>query len=375
MARRGKGGGAADGGRDLEAHFLTPTPDGEIVQQKWWVEAKGRSGTVNPIDVKAAVLGAGNRPDLDVLIVATNTTFSNPTRDWVSNWQSQHPRPVIRLWERSRLEKLLSEYPSVVVRLFSKALSKQGRLEVIRYRVWNFASLASNEQLLQIWRNHDGLNWSPRTLFAVIASEFANGDINQRPWGMTLDTESLAATLAMSLLNVFYICKRADDAGISQRPYLRAIAYLILVTLDRTSPELVNKVIKDTLQHEDGTPWPEAIRRYALEPVLRQLLAEITDVCTSDCARVLADRMTLAEGELNHFWDRLRLPREPGPEAKNREERSHLVIELHDKVCEVGFPVTNEMGCPLRRLATEPFSDDLLATIKRVSDRRKVKAN
>ena len=146
----GRGSGAADGGRDLEAHFLTPTPDGEIVQQKWWIEAKGRSGTVEPCDVKAAVLNAGNRSDLDVLIVATNTAFSNPTRDWVREWQGHHPRPVVRLWERARLEKLLSEYPSVVVRLFSKALSIQGRLEVIRYRVWNFASLASNEQLLQM---------------------------------------------------------------------------------------------------------------------------------------------------------------------------------------------------------------------------------
>jgi hypothetical protein len=127
---------------------------------------------------------------------------------------------------------------------------------------------------------------------------------------MTLDTASLVATLAMSLLNVFYVCKRADDAGINQRPYLRAIAYLVLATLDRSSPEFVNKVIKDALQHDDGTPWPEAIRTYALEPVLRQLLGEVTDVCTRDCARVLSGKTTLAASELDRFWDRLRLPPE-----------------------------------------------------------------
>jgi hypothetical protein len=191
---------------------------------------------------------------------------------------------------------------------------------------------------------------------------------------MTLDTASLVATLAMSLLNVFYVCKRADDVGINQRPYLRAIAYLVLATLDRSSPEFVNKVIKDALQHDDGTPWPEAIRTYALEPVLRQLLGEVTDVCTRDCARVLSGKTTLAASELDRFWDRLRLPPEGNEEANSEEERHHLVIELHDRACKVGFPVTNEVGCPLRKLENDPLSGELLPTLKRIVDMRKVKA-
>ena len=44
----GSGGGAADGGRDLELHFFVPSPDGEMSRQKWWVEAKGRTDTVQP---------------------------------------------------------------------------------------------------------------------------------------------------------------------------------------------------------------------------------------------------------------------------------------------------------------------------------------
>ncbi len=31
----GKGGGAADGGRDLEANFYTPGVDGEVEAKKW----------------------------------------------------------------------------------------------------------------------------------------------------------------------------------------------------------------------------------------------------------------------------------------------------------------------------------------------------
>jgi hypothetical protein len=54
----GVGGGAADGGRDIEATFFQATPDGEVDTQSWWIEAKGRTGTVEPDAVKAAVINA-----------------------------------------------------------------------------------------------------------------------------------------------------------------------------------------------------------------------------------------------------------------------------------------------------------------------------
>src|SRR5215471_12532835 len=47
----GTGAGAADGGRDLEARFYTPTADGEIDAQKWWIESKGRGGTLESEEV------------------------------------------------------------------------------------------------------------------------------------------------------------------------------------------------------------------------------------------------------------------------------------------------------------------------------------
>lgn len=55
----GVNSGTADQGRDLELSFYTSSPDGELVKQRWWVEAKGRSGTVEPYDVKNAVLERG----------------------------------------------------------------------------------------------------------------------------------------------------------------------------------------------------------------------------------------------------------------------------------------------------------------------------
>jgi hypothetical protein len=42
----GTGQGASDGGRDLEATFYAPGADADMVGQLWWIECKGRKGTV-----------------------------------------------------------------------------------------------------------------------------------------------------------------------------------------------------------------------------------------------------------------------------------------------------------------------------------------
>lgn len=109
----GSSGGASDGGRDLEATFQMAAPDGEVSRQKWWIEAKGRAKTVEAEAVKTAVHNARGKLDLDVLIIATNSVFSNPTRDWLSQWQASEPRSMVRLWDRERLEQLLSQHSEV----------------------------------------------------------------------------------------------------------------------------------------------------------------------------------------------------------------------------------------------------------------------
>jgi hypothetical protein len=63
----GSGSGAADGGRDLEAKFFTPGADNEIESQSWWIECKGRTGTVEPDEVKSAVMNAQGKAGLDWL--------------------------------------------------------------------------------------------------------------------------------------------------------------------------------------------------------------------------------------------------------------------------------------------------------------------
>jgi hypothetical protein len=113
----------ADQGRDIEASFSISTPDADVVRQRWWIECKGRKRTLEASVVKSSVNNVTANPEIDVLVVVTNTTFSNPTRNWVKEWQRSHRRPTIKLWDKTELERLLCRYPEAVLRVFSKALT------------------------------------------------------------------------------------------------------------------------------------------------------------------------------------------------------------------------------------------------------------
>jgi hypothetical protein len=339
----GSGDGAADQGRDLEVTFYLGEPDGELTRQKWWIEAKGRSSTtVPPAQVKSAVLNAVGRAEVDVLVVASSSTFSNPTRDWVRDWQRDHARPKIRLWDRHSLEKLVCENPDVAVRLFSTALSPQGRLEVVRSRFWNYAHYAGEPTLADLWRHRAKIKIEPQDLLAVQASEFANGSIEERPWGMLAQEDELPELLGLGLLNTIYFCIRADNAGTNQRPYVKTMAYVLLLVLDR----LGSQVALETIQ----TVWEDAEeQQLVITSVVRQLQAELRDICVEDCRRITADSIELKEKELENYWKRLELPVN---EAADRPAR-FLVIEHRYSPCKIGFNVDSEHSCPIVDLDDE----------------------
>lgn len=161
----GTSGGASDGGRDLEAHFFSPDDGGEITEQRWWVECKGRIGTVEKSEVQEAVNNALAYDGLNRLVIATNTQFSNPTIDWVKAWQKKFVKPTVYLWDRAHLERFLSCHPEVVLRLFSEALSIDGRLQALESRFWNKLEFVAAKTLSDIWREREALSVTHMGLF------------------------------------------------------------------------------------------------------------------------------------------------------------------------------------------------------------------
>ena len=348
----GKGLGAADQGRDLELAFFTPVPDGTLTKQHWWVEAKGRTGTVEAGEVREAVFNASGKSHIEVLVVATNTNFSNPTRDWVKEWQRDHPRTIIKLWERTELENLCSKNPLAVIRLHTKALSPQGRAEVATSKLWDYASFSDEPTLKSIWKHRESISIGERTLFALIASEMANGDIGTRSWALTVTDDVLVSTLCNGLLNVLYLAFRANEIGVRQEPIIRAISYLIVVACQRVGPDEVSALLCDVWENVEGEEYPEEVRDSIMEPVLGTLRDELRDICTRDCSRVTTDPVLLQESEIEAYWDRLSLHKEERPQ----EDKGIVSIESLKEPCKVGFLVNKEIGCPLCN-SNDPHKD------------------
>lgn len=338
----GKGGGAADQGRDLELSFFTPTPDGTLAKQAWWIDAKGRSGTVEPSQVYDTVLHVSGKKHIDVIVIATNTHFSNPTRDWVKEWQSNNPRPVIKLWERTELENLCSKNPLAVIRLYKEALSAQGKVEVVKAKLWDYATFSDSTALNAIWKVKDEVLIDERSLFALVASEIASGDLTTRNWTSIASDEVLAANLCNGLVNFPYLAFRANGHGARQEPLIRAIAFFIHATLLRVGKIATANILSDAWEMFEDCDYPQEIRNRILEPVLGTLQAELEDVCVNDCSRISSDPRSLSAKEIKSYWDRF------GPGLKETlEPQRYLRIESYDRPCKVGFEVDEERGCPL----------------------------
>jgi len=364
----GAGGGAADGGRDLEATFYAPGADGEMESQRWWIECKGRAGTVEPEEVKAAVNNALATGNLDYVVIATNTHFSNPTRDWIKQWQSSHPRPKVKLWDHHQLERFLSKHPDVVLRLFSEALSPDGQFHGLQEKFWNRLEFVQSGVLEKLWAARSDLELTELGLFAVIANEFANGSIMKRPWGGAIDRESLLNVLHIGLANTSFLVMRSVKSGVDQHQMIRTLSYVILVAATYCEPEPLAKFILESVCRGRPDEYPEDVKNYLLRPIVGQLLSEMQDVCSADCARFGShERMGLSSGtdELKDYW--IRLDAEGVPED---EDNQVLLLIRTSGPCDAGFG--NERSCPLFDI--QPDIENIAEILKLVQQVAKVRS-
>lgn len=365
----GKGKGTADQGRDLELAFFTPSPDGTLTKQIWWVEAKGRTKTVEASEVHEAVLNAAGKDHIEVLVVATNTNFSNPTRDWVKEWQHDHRRPIVKLWERTELENLCSKNPLAVIRLHAKALSSQGKVAVASSKLWDYASFTDEPTLNSIWKQKDRIEIDERSLFALIASEIANGDIGLRSWAVFVPEDILISCLCNGLINFLYLAFRANDRGVRQEPIIRAISYLIVVTIERKNIDTVSSILANIWNSIEGKEYPDKVKEFILEPILGTLQTELKDVCSDDCRRLMTEPEFLQEVEITKYWNRLKLL-----ESDQSDDKQILTMESYKEPCKVGFTVNEKDGCPLCHMEKPHLNvDDFMKVVGRVVQFRCVK--
>lgn len=341
----GTGGGAADGGRDIEATFFQATPDGEVDSQKWWIEAKGRSGTVEPDAVKSAVINACDNISLDLIVVATNSQFSNPTRDWVQDWIAGHPRPKVRLWDRRDLLRLIRKHPVVAARVIPQVLSSEERLRMLREQLYRFGKPPSHKDLDYYWERRE-LIVEPGHLATLVYGELLYGDLAVHPWGAAVSESNCLSVLIEATACLPFAIIRSQ--AVSNEKLNAASAYLIECALQWADPAYASAVMGNPLMFtelpdsmkNDARPYIDAVVR----PIWNRCKLELLDACSQDCARVSStsnDPMILRPSEAGErFWRRF--------DANNQQRAAELAFRIFNvnMPCSVGLQL-GERLCPL----------------------------
>lgn len=359
--RTGAGGPSADGGRDVEATFHVVGEDGEMQPAHWWIQAKGRSRTLEPMAVKEPVITAAGSADVDVIVVATNSAFSNPTRDWVTEWARGHQRPKVLLWDRHALERMVVSHPSVIARVAPQALSMTGQLAAICARFHGSTRLAASHELAQLWEHLDELELSEREIVALVCAELEHGSVIRRPWMLALRGQDRAAVCAHGLADLPSLLSRASQLGVDTQPLFNLAEHLVAVALAFLPARLVRVLVENPWQFFDGPERSaEAITTYhdaVLTLPLTRLRERFGVRCAQDCDRMSADAphdtsldllATLAGGE-------------------DDRETGQIGIETLDAACAAGLMLDENVLCPWFREA--PFGDVLEEIQHALSDR------
>lgn len=362
---------APDGGRDLEATFVHPTPDGELERSLWWIESKGRDSTVAKADVVASVMNAAGTPDLDVLVFCTNSRFSNPTRDWVSEWQKNHPRPKIRLWDRDRLIRLVREHPIVTARVLPEALEDSQRLQLLVDRFTELGETPNELDLEYFWAHQSVVVGADAHFYAIAMFAYSETDhgLTERPWGSLIPDgmDSARTTLILVLAELPRLIFREKPRPLSNSRVVEIAAYMILQVIIHIPAKLAYKILTNPGQYlkrphpladlddERAAGWRDMVTL----PMLERIKDELASVCASDCVRVSVDPYAFPPpltGE--RYWRRFGV-------GKPSDERV-LIIQSPDEPCAVGLNLTASTGCPLVEdiELSEKFIEQLQAIIR-----------
>jgi hypothetical protein len=334
----GEGNSATDGGRDLEATFWSVQPSG-AKEQKYWFEVKYRTGQLEKLQVQSTILNAAGNHSKDNIVIVTNKTISNPTLDWVNDFQSTHKVPTITIWQGHDLELLLRKNPRTLARFLPTSLAFTGRCKVVESKFSNLLLLPSGGELCELWEYRDQYyNNSFLTLGACLA-EVSYGDVIARPWGMVLDKERLIATFATGMINVYPFVFRCSSLNREQAPIINGMSYLLQCLLVRCGAEAAFKIITDPenlfeLNYE--LPYELKFNRY--EPILGIMLHDLAMYCSSKYCLKLHYKEPKDETD---YFMRFLNPR------YNKEDRDRfLVMNSSKQKCNLGL-VREDEYCPL----------------------------
>ena len=282
----------ADSGRDIEAKFHRTDPDGTIVEDRWFFEAKHYKGGIPPEKLASAFTWAeAEKPS--TLVIVTNSFLTNGARDWIESWKRSHSASFnVRVWDRPRLEELLLQNPDILNEFMpgpptTRAIWTQA-LNDWRERLL----LASRDRLELFYSATEELEFSYEELYFLLRSEMFNGSLEERDWLGAIGPKDWFALYAIACRLTFREMLQETayrPSWVRYNPVPAELLFVLMPFLTRTGFVSLLWDPFRILQHEEESVRRVLNRFYRtqmLPLVLQDLLDRLLDICSDGCSKV-----------------------------------------------------------------------------------------
>ncbi|MBY3345377.1 restriction endonuclease [Rhizobium laguerreae] len=130
----------ADGGRDIEGTFTSIDFSKYYQHQKWYVECKRYSNSIDWPTVWNKIAYADSR-GADFLLLVTNSNPSPSCENEILAWNSNNRSPLVRVWRGYELEGVLKNYPHVAAKygLLGKTTDAELSLQTLMFEATKLA--------------------------------------------------------------------------------------------------------------------------------------------------------------------------------------------------------------------------------------------
>jgi hypothetical protein len=342
----GEGNSATDGGRDLEATFWTVLPTASK-EEIYWFEVKYRKNQLEKNQVQGTILNAAGNSSKDNVVIITNKTISNPTLDWIKEFQNTHKKPSISVWQGHDLELLLRKNPRTLARFLPSSLAFSGRCKVIESKFSNLMLLPAGGELDELWHKKDEFyEESYLTLIAVLA-EVAYGDVVNHQWGLELDEARLFSVAATGMLNVYPFIFKCNALNRDQAPLIQGLSYIMQCLLMRSGEEPTAKVLFHPEEFsETDIELPDELKFNRYEPIFNTIFHDLGVQCSENyCSKVSHLSKDKEKSYFNRF---LKSP------VKDEEDKQFILNSIKGE-CQIGLVHDGEY-CPLGNSDEAPKS-------------------
>jgi hypothetical protein len=343
----GEGNSATDGGRDLEATFWSVLPSGSK-EEMYWFEVKHRTNQLEKQQVQSTILNAAGNNEKDNLVIVTNKTISNPTLDWVKDFQKTHKNPNIVIWQGHDLELLLRKNPRTLARFLPTSLAFGGRCKVIESKFSNLMLLPAGGELDELWNHRNEFYENSYLGLIASISEVSYGDIEKHPWGLEFDNSWIFAVVATGMLNVLGFIIKCGSLNREQHILIEGLSYLTQCLLIRCGAELTAQVLYEPERFaEKDYSFPADICKMRYEPIFKTMFHDLAKCCSSKYCLKLS--YGARSDEPDYFLRFL------SKDSKHAVDDRFLIMNSLDRECGIGIVPKNEY-CPLGKSDEVPGS-------------------